>query len=56
MSDIEADDAVKMTIKSLVEVAHHAIDIIVWKLSEEIEKLARVRMILLSFTLSKNAS
>ena len=43
LTDIESDPAVTLIIESLVELAHNALDIIVWKLSEELEKLAKVR-------------
>ena len=42
LSDIESDDAVKLMVESLIDLAKQALNIIVWKLSEELEKLAKV--------------
>ncbi|TDL29911.1 hypothetical protein BD410DRAFT_780416, partial [Rickenella mellea] len=41
LAEIESDDTIELAIQSLAELARHALDKIVWKLSEELEKLAR---------------
>ncbi|KAL5507799.1 IRA2 [Sanghuangporus vaninii] len=42
LTDLEADRAVQNIIETLVELAKHALDIIVWKLSQELESLAKL--------------
>ena len=44
MADLESDSATQNIIETLVELAKHALDIIVWKLSQELESLAKVRI------------
>ncbi|KAH8118768.1 hypothetical protein DFH11DRAFT_1839273 [Phellopilus nigrolimitatus] len=41
LADLESDSAMLNIIETLVELAKHALDIIVWKLSEELERLAK---------------
>lgn len=42
LTDIEEDTAVLMILESLIEMSKHALDVIVWKLAEELEKLRKV--------------
>ncbi|KAI5118442.1 hypothetical protein M0805_000576 [Coniferiporia weirii] len=42
LTDLEADSAMQNIIETLVELAKQALDIIVWKLSEELERLAKL--------------
>ena len=42
LCDLEADHAILNIVETLVEFARHALDIIVWKISEELERLTKV--------------